>query len=103
MVRRLSRSLRFLESSSRRECDSNWEQLVFFQRFVFQRAGRSDGPAAPGSPRYTAYANLDDYAMDQAPWAVFGNAKLVDFFSSRMGCQTFSAVYQTDLTRLCLR
>lgn len=61
-------------------------------------ANQLSGPA-----RYLAYGNLDlDLARNAAPFAAFGNLSNVDFFSARIGCQTFGP-YGMDLAALCLR
>ena len=56
-----------------------------------------------GPDRYLTYGKLDlDLARNAAPLAAFGNLTSNDFFSARIGCQTFG-VYGMDLAALCLR
>jgi YVTN family beta-propeller protein len=62
------------------------------------RAARLSGPE-----RYLAYGKLDlDLARNAAPLAAYGNVSSDDFFSARIGCQTYG-VYGMDLAALCLR
>lgn len=57
-----------------------------------------------GSERYTTYGNLDvTLARDQAPLAAIGTFNNRDFFSARMGCQTFVPPYGMDLAALCIK
>jgi peptide/nickel transport system substrate-binding protein len=56
-----------------------------------------------GPKRYLTYAKLDaDLTRNAAPWIAFGNAYAHDFFSSRIGCQTYG-VYGIDIAALCIR
>ena len=56
-----------------------------------------------GPERYLTYGRLDlDLAGNAAPLAAFGNLTSNDFFSARIGCQTYG-VYGMDLAALCLR
>jgi DNA-binding SARP family transcriptional activator len=56
-----------------------------------------------GPNRYLTYGELDlELARNAAPLAAFGNLPNDDFFSARIGCQTFGA-YGMDLAALCLR
>ena len=56
-----------------------------------------------GPERYLTYGALDlELARNAAPLAAFGNASSHDFFSARIGCQTFGA-YGMDLAALCTR
>jgi len=62
------------------------------------RAARLSGPN-----RYFAYGKLDlELARNAAPLVAFGNLTSNDFFSARIGCQTYG-VYGMDLAALCLR
>jgi ABC-type transport system substrate-binding protein len=62
------------------------------------RAARLSGPE-----RYLTYGKLDlDIARNAAPLAAFGNLPSDDFFSARIGCQTFG-VYGMDLAALCIK
>ena len=57
-----------------------------------------------GTERYTTYGNLDvTLARDQAPLAAIGTFNNRDFFSARMGCQTFVPPYGMDLATLCIK
>jgi YVTN family beta-propeller protein len=68
-----------------------------YQRKLAAAAQRS------GPERYLTYGALDlDLARHAAPLAAFGNLPSVDFFSARIGCQTYS-VYGMDLAALCIR
>ncbi|MGH2867277.1 MAG: ABC transporter substrate-binding protein [Solirubrobacteraceae bacterium] len=56
-----------------------------------------------GPQRYLTYGALDlDLARNAAPLAAFGNPSSNDFFSARIGCQTYG-VYGMDLAALCIR
>jgi ABC-type transport system substrate-binding protein len=56
-----------------------------------------------GPQRYLAFGQLDiDVARDSAPLVAYGNQYSSDFFSSRMGCQTFGP-YGIDLAALCTK
>jgi YVTN family beta-propeller protein len=57
-----------------------------------------------GEPRLRAYGKLDiDLAAHAAPFAAFANVTAHDFFSARIGCQTFQPIYGMDLATLCQR
>jgi YVTN family beta-propeller protein len=57
-----------------------------------------------GPARYRAYGKLAlELARDAAPWVVYANSTWRDFFSARIGCQSFNPVYGIDLAALCLR
>ena len=61
-------------------------------------AGRLSGP-----DRYLTYGRLDlDLARHAAPLAAFDNLIDRDFFSTRIGCQTYGT-YGMDLAALCIR
>jgi YVTN family beta-propeller protein len=56
-----------------------------------------------GPQRYLTYGALDlDLARNAAPLAAFGNSSSDDFFSQRIGCQTYGR-YGMDLAALCVR
>ena len=56
-----------------------------------------------GPERYLAYGQLDlDLARDAAPLAAFDNLTEHDFYSARIGCQTFG-IYGMDLGALCIK
>jgi YVTN family beta-propeller protein len=56
-----------------------------------------------GPERDLTYGALDlDLARNAAPLAAFGNVSSRDFFSARIGCQTFG-IYGMDLAALCTR
>jgi YVTN family beta-propeller protein len=68
-----------------------------YQRRLAQAAQLS------GPERYLTYSNLElDMAHNAAPLAVYGNMVIPDFFSARIGCQTYG-VYGMDLAALCTR
>ena len=57
-----------------------------------------------GAARYSAYGRLDaDLARDVAPMLIFGNERARDFFSARIGCQTYQPISGMDLAALCIR
>jgi peptide/nickel transport system substrate-binding protein len=57
-----------------------------------------------GKQRYRAYGRLDaDLVRRAAPWIAFENDTRFDFFSARIGCQTYQPVYGMDLAALCVR
>ena len=50
------------------------------------------------------YGALDlDLARIAAPLAAYGNPWSHDFFSARIGCQTYNGTYGMDLAALCSR
>jgi ABC-type transport system substrate-binding protein len=56
-----------------------------------------------GPERYLTYGKLDlDLARNAAPLAAFGNLTSNDFFSARIGCQTYG-IYGMDLAALCTK
>jgi YVTN family beta-propeller protein len=56
-----------------------------------------------GPKRYLTYGELDlDLARNAAPLAAFGNLTNNDFFSARIGCQTYG-IYGMDLAALCIK
>ena len=62
------------------------------------KAARLSGPQ-----RYLTYGKLDlDLARNAAPLAAFGYLTSNDFFSARIGCQTYE-IYGMDLAALCIR
>ena len=76
--------------------------LPSFADAVYQRrlaqAGRLSGPK-----RYLTYGNLDlDLARNASPLIAYANSGLPDFFSKRIGCQTYG-VYGVDLAALCIK
>src|SRR5205823_835275 len=46
-----------------------------------------------GQKRYLAYAKLDAELARAAPYAALWNYPEKDFFSARMGCETYQPVY----------
>jgi ABC-type transport system substrate-binding protein len=57
-----------------------------------------------GSGRYRAYANLDaDLVANAAPMVAFASGTSQDFFSARIGCQTYQPVFGMDIAALCFR
>jgi ABC-type oligopeptide transport system substrate-binding subunit len=56
-----------------------------------------------GPTRYLTYGKLDlDLARNAAPLIAYGNSGSPDFFSARIGCQTYG-VYSVDLAALCIK
>src|SRR5262249_54108022 len=56
-----------------------------------------------GPERHPAYGQLGlALAREAAPLAAFGNLSEHDFFSKRIGCQTYG-IYGMDLDALCVR
>jgi peptide/nickel transport system substrate-binding protein len=56
-----------------------------------------------GPTRYLTYAALaTDLDRNAAPWIAYGNLSSHDFFSARIGCQTYGP-YGMDLAALCIR
>ena len=63
-----------------------------------------EAASATGDARERAYADLDaDIAGNAAPLAAWSVPTIIDFFSSRVGCQLWQPVYSMDLAALCLR
>jgi YVTN family beta-propeller protein len=74
---------------------------TFDDRGYRRKLARAAGLSGP--ERYLTYGNLDlDLARNTAPLAAFGNLPSDDFFSARIGCQTFGA-YGMDLAALCVK
>jgi ABC-type oligopeptide transport system substrate-binding subunit len=56
-----------------------------------------------GPERYLAYGKLDiALARNAAPLIAFGNASSSDFFSARIGCQTYGP-FGIDFAALCIK
>lgn len=56
-----------------------------------------------GPNRYLTYGKLDlDLARNAAPLIAYANTGSPDFFSARIGCQTYG-VYGVDLAALCIK
>jgi hypothetical protein len=56
-----------------------------------------------GPRRYLTYGKLDiALARNAAPLIAFGNASSADFFSARIGCQTYGP-FGIDLAALCTK
>lgn len=65
----------------------------------FEAAARLTGPK-----RYRAFARLElELERDFVPAAAFATDASRDFFSARIGCQTYQPVMGIDLAALCLR
>ena len=63
----------------------------------------ADTAQLSGPERYLAYGKLDvNLALNAAPLVAFGNPASHDFFSARIGCQTYG-FYGMDLAALCIR
>ena len=67
--------------------------------------GRLDAATALLPPaREIALGRLDVYmARTAAPWAAIANDRTHDFFSDRVGCQHWNAIFGLDLGSLCIR
>ena len=97
MDRRLPRPVGDPELSARRQLEPPTFDDPAYQRRS-PRTARLSGPQ-----RYLTYGALDlDLARNAAPLLAFGNPSSHDFFSARIGCQTFG-IYGMDLAALCLR
>jgi peptide/nickel transport system substrate-binding protein len=69
---------------------------------IYRRRLRAAARIA-GPERYLAYQRLDiDLARNAAPLAAYGNLSYHEFFSPRIGCQTYN-LYGIDLAALCMR
>jgi len=77
--------------------------FAYFDDPAYNR--RLDAAASLPSPaRELALGRLDvDTARTAAPWAAVANNRTHDFFSGRVGCQRYSAVYGLELASLCVR
>lgn len=74
----------------------NFDDPAYQRRLA--RAAQLSGPG-----RYLTYSKLElDMARNLAPLAVYGNMAIPDFFSTRIGCQTYG-VYGMDLAALCIK
>ncbi len=63
-----------------------------------QAAEQLTGPA-----RFTAYGDLDvNLVRNEAPLVAIGAFNSRDFFSSRIGCQTYVPIFGMDLAALCI-
>jgi YVTN family beta-propeller protein len=70
---------------------------------TYQRKLAADARLS-GPNRYLTYGNLDlDLARNAAPLVAFGNLSSHDFFSARVGCQTYNTYLGMDLAALCVR
>jgi hypothetical protein len=71
---------------------------LYYQRRL-AAAGRLTGPE-----RYLANGKLAaDLARDAAPLLPYGTATNHEFFSARIGCQTYSFYPGVDLAALCTK
>jgi peptide/nickel transport system substrate-binding protein len=82
--------------------DSGNTNLAYFADPGFDRR-MADANLLVGTARTDAYASLDEDLTRAAPWAAWGNDNNRDFFSARIGCQTFQPPVGIDLAALCLR
>jgi ABC-type transport system substrate-binding protein len=81
------------------------ETSQFFPTFddPTDRARLAAAARLSGPKRYLTYAKLNaDLTRNAAPWVAYGNGYGHDFFSARIGCQTYS-VYGIDIAALCIR
>ena len=58
---------------------------------------------ATGQRRANLYAQIDAGLAASAPVVPYAFPGQRDFFSGRIGCQTFTPAYGMDLGKLCLR
>lgn len=81
----------------------NNNDISYFNDPVFnarlQAAEQLTGPA-----RYATYGQIDvDLVRNAAPLAAIGTINARDFFSTRMGCQTYVPPFGMDLAALCIK
>jgi len=82
---------------------SNNNDISYFDEPVYN-ARLQAAAQLTGAERYAAYGNLDvELVRDAAPLAVIGTFNNRDFFSARIGCQTFVPPYGIDLATLCVK
>jgi ABC-type transport system substrate-binding protein len=73
-----------------------FDNPVYLRRLA--AVGRLTGPE-----RYLSYGKLDlDIARNAAPLLAYGYSSSSDFFSPRIGCQTYG-LYGLDLAALCIK
>ena len=75
--------------------------------FLLVACASPDG-VAPNQPQQRGpecgHGALDtDLARNAAPWVAISNPENVDYFSARVGCQTYQPVTGMDLAALCIR
>jgi ABC-type oligopeptide transport system substrate-binding subunit len=77
--------------------------LAYFDQPAYNRS--LDAAAALPSPaRELALGRLDArVARTAAPWAAVANERSHDFFSDRVGCQSFHPIFGMNLGALCIR
>jgi ABC-type oligopeptide transport system substrate-binding subunit len=77
--------------------------LAYFNDPGYNR--RLDAATALLPPaREIAFGRLDVHmARTAAPWAAVANDRTHDFFSDRIGCQRWNAIFGLDLGSLCIR
>jgi ABC-type transport system substrate-binding protein len=82
--------------------DGNFNSAYFDDPAYNRRLDAAIGIPSPG--RELALGKLDvDVARTAAPWAAVANDREHYFFSSRVGCQRYSALYGVELASLCIR
>jgi peptide/nickel transport system substrate-binding protein len=82
------------------------ENSSVFPAVADRRVARRLAAAArlTGARRYLTYGKLAiQIARDSAPLVAFGVGTNSDFFSARIGCQTYSFYTYVDLAALCIR
>jgi len=90
-----------LDGSNLQDANNN-NYAYFTDRTFLQEMHRAAGLS--GEARYRAYGNLDVKLMNEAaPWAARAVPTNRTFFSSRVGCVTFHAIYGVDLAALCMK
>jgi ABC-type oligopeptide transport system substrate-binding subunit len=93
--------LQLLDGATIKDTGNN--NLSYFNDPTFNQR-IADAYKLAGADRFTTYGDLDvDIAHDAAPLANIDNRNSFNFFSSRIGCQTYQPVFGTDLATLCLK
>jgi ABC-type oligopeptide transport system substrate-binding subunit len=82
--------------------DANFNTAQFDDPAYNRRLDAAKGLPSPA--RENALGKLDvDVARTAAPWAAVANDRTHHFFSGRIGCQRYSALYGVELASLCIR
>lgn len=93
--------LNLLDGRTIRE-DANINSAYFDDPAYNRRLDTATGLPSPA--RELALGKLDvDIARTAAPWAPVANDRKHDFFSARVGCQRYNALFGVELASLCIR
>jgi ABC-type transport system substrate-binding protein/uncharacterized protein YvpB len=94
--------LQLLDGSTIQDTGNN--DLSYFNDATFNQR-LADASPLTGATRFSTYGQIDiDAARDAAPLAPFANRNAKEFFSSRIGCETYLPTFgSVDLASLCLR